>query len=390
MKIGTRTIKNVCIVGAGNIGHYLMALIGHNDWLSVNVLTSHVDGFSDAIESVDVTTGTSTVGRITKVSANPVDVIPESDIIIFAVPSNAYAHYAEIVYPYVSEGVILGFIPGSGGPEFVFADFVQKKRCKIFGTQRVPSGTKVVERGVRVHSLGNRKDSRVAAIPQEITEDVCCFLTAAIGINTMPLKNYLAVTLTPSNPIVHTCRLYGLFHDYESGRSWPEKLHLYSTWDDLSSAMLLGCDDELTLLRKEMVDISLEGLLSLREHYEVGRNAGDAKADISRLTAKMRSLPFLKDFAPMALNKGGRYIPDLSTRYFTEDFPFGLCIIKSFCEICRVTTPFIDKVLSWYEKLMSVSYSADGRFVGKDLRDLPLPQNQGLLTTDAIVKFYSR
>ena len=41
------------------------------------------------------------------------------------------------------------------------------------------------------------------------------------------------------------------------------------------------------------------------------------------------------------------WIPDFESRYFTEDFPFGLQYIKSIAEQNDVLTPTIDKVLAW-------------------------------------------
>ena len=78
------------------------------------------------------------------------------------------------------------------------------------------------------HKLGRRIPfMRFAAIPASITEDVCKLFTDLIGIHTIALPNYLSVTLTPSNPILHTSRLYGLFHDYHEGMTWDEPLSFY-------------------------------------------------------------------------------------------------------------------------------------------------------------------
>lgn len=386
--IGNKKISTVCIVGAGNEGHYFMALMGSKSWLKVYVLTSNANGFSDVIKSTNTTTGEVAFGRVCRVSERPEDVIPEADVIIFTTPSNAYQHYANVIYPYVKEGTVLGFIPGTGGPEFIFRDFISQKKCRIFGTQRVPSGTKLVKRGCSVDSLGSRKDIRIGAIPRSITKDVGAFIHEAIDIDVVELDNYLSVALTPSNPILHTTRLYSLLKDYKRGDGWKEKLHMYSDWNDLSSEMLLGCDNELHLCCDRLCQLPTEGVLPLREHYEIDAVAGST--DVEKMTKKIRTLPYLKDFVPMVADGRGLYVPDFTTRYFMEDFPFGLCIIKSFCDICQVRTPHIDQVLSWYERIMAVSYFRDGLFVGKDLEKLPLPANFGLDNISKIINFYSR
>lgn len=387
--IGGKRVLKVCVVGAGNIGHYLMALIGANDWIKVNVLTSNADGFSDTVSSVNVTTGEVTSGRVDIVSTDPADVIPGSQMIIFAVPSNGYQTWADAVFPYVSDSTILGFMPGSGGPEFVFKKFIDEKHCKIFGTQRVPSGTKVVERGRRVESLGNRKDMKIGAMPRSITEDVCAFFRETMKINAVPLRNYLSVTLTPTNPVIHTSRLYGAFHDYKRGEGgWNERLHMYSNWDELSAKMLLGCDKELHQCCDKLSGMDLSAIVPLREHYEIDTMQG--KDDIEKLTKKMRILPFLKDFLPMRKDERGLFVPDTTTRYFHEDFPYGLCILKSFCCICGVATPTMDEILKWYENIMDVSYFNGAAFEGEDLQSLPLPQHMGWKTCRDVISFYDR
>lgn len=82
------------------------------------------------------------------------------------------------------------------------------------------------------------------------------------------------------------------------------------------------------------------------------------------------------------------YVPDFNSRYFKEDFPYGLCIIKSFCEIVELNTPMIDEILLWYEAINGLNYYMEGKFEGKDLTDLLLPQNYGLMCVEDIVEFY--
>lgn len=68
--------------------------------------------------------------------------------------------------------------------------------------------------------------------------------------------------------------------------------------------------------------------------------------DASSLTRKIRSIEAFKVVkSPMKLTDSG-WIPDYSSRYFTEDFPYGLKFIKMLAE-GKVDTPTIDKVLAW-------------------------------------------
>ena len=48
---------------------------------------------------------------------------------------------------------------------------------------------------------------------------------------------------------------------------------------------------------------------------------------------------------------GGKYIPDLDSRYFTEDFECGTFYIRDTARQHGVETPAIDLVCAWYEQL---------------------------------------
>lgn len=384
--IKNKIIKNICIIGAGNVGHYLMALLGANEDITINVLTSNAENFHSHIESLNTHSGEITVGRINKVSINPKDVISSSDMILFTVPRNVCSYYLEKIYDYTPAGTFLGFIPGSGGVEFLAQKFVLNKNCIVFGSQRVPSGTKVVERGRLVNSLGNRKDIRIAALNPIYTEPICNFFEKTMGIKTIKLPNYLSVTFVPSNQILHTSRLYGLFHNFKEGDEWDSCLSFYRKWDDFTSEILLSCDDELQQCCNSLDKLDLKGVLSLKEHYEIKDVKG--KNDIERMTKKICSLDYLKDNAPMVKNENGKYVPDFNSRYFQEDFPYGLCVLRSFINVCIGKSIAMDSILKWYSKVMKKEYYVNDIFCGKDLRNLPLLENYGIHSVSEIYEYY--
>lgn len=374
--IGEKIIKNICIVGGGNVGHYFLANFGKNENVSMRLLSSTPAVFGNQIESLDVTKDVLTVGKLDKVSADPAEVIADADMIIFTAPSNSYISLLKKIYPHTAEGTVLGFVPGTGGVEFLARDFIVNKKCPIFGTQRVPSGTKVVQKGVRVESLGNRKDIRIAGIPGSITRDVCCMFEMLMGIHSIALPNYLDVAFTPSNPILHTSRLYGLFHDYRDEDSWDEKLAFYSNWDDISSETLIGADSELQACCRKLERYDLTECLSLKDHYEI-YDGTPGQTDVQKMTNKIRKLRYLKDYAPMCQNAQGKWIPDFTTRYFTEDFPFGLCLLENYCKICGVNAVMMQKIIAWVKSFISIDYTC-----------LPLPENYGLKSIDDIYHYF--
>nr|WP_268064265.1 hypothetical protein [Clostridium estertheticum] len=55
----------------------------------------------------------------------------------------------------------------------------------------------------------------------------------------------------------------------------------------------------------------------------------------------------------------------------------------------EVKTPFIDKILMWFESFFGVEYYVNGSFVGKDLKGLPLPQNFAIKSIEDVFAYYN-
>ena len=104
----------------------------------------------------------------------------------------------------------------------------------------------------------------------------------------------------------------------------------YEEWDEESSRILFECDDELRKICNKLDKLNLEEVVSLKEYYE-------SKTE-EKFANKLKSIKSFKGIkAPMIKSKG-KYIPDYESRYFTEDFPYGLLIIKWFALICDIIT----------------------------------------------------
>ena len=108
----------------------------------------------------------------------------------------------------------------------------------------------------------------------------------------------------------------------------------------------------------------------------------------SVLSNKIRTAPGFQGIgSPIVACEGG-YIPDLSSRYFIEDIEFGLCIIKSFAELCKIETPKLDEVIIWSQRLLKKEYLIDNQLKGRDSKELLIPQNRGINTKEQLIDFY--
>ena len=112
----------------------------------------------------------------------------------------------------------------------------------------------------------------------------------------------------------------------------------YSSWTDEASDLLIKMDIEFFGLLDKL-GVSTEHLPTLLQHYEV--------QDAESLTQKIKNIPaFSNILSPMKQTPNG-WVPDFESRYFTEDFPFGLRFIYELAHANNINTPNIDKVYQW-------------------------------------------
>lgn len=370
---------NICILGGGNIGTLIIGDIGVRKDISVRLLTSRPDEWNHIIDVCDNDGAIKHSGKLDVISSNPEDVISDADIIISTLPSHMFPEAAKRIKPFVKVGAWIGMMPGTGGSEFYCNELIEMG-CTMFGFQRVYGICRIKEYGKSVYELSKKKELYIAAIPNQNTGEVCKVMEHLFNVKCNPLANYLDITLTPSNSLLHTTRLYELFQNYKEGVYFDKIINFYTEWTDESSRLFIDCDEEVQTLCRVMDGIDLAGVQSVTEYF-------DAET-AQQMTTKIRNIVALKNIqTPMVITENG-YIPDFKSRYFLEDFPFGLCIIKSFCEIVKHKTPSIDKILMWFEKIFGVEYYVDGRFEGKDLKSLPLPGNFGVSSVEDVIAYY--
>lgn len=200
----------------------------------------------------------------------------------------------------------------------------------------------------------------------------------------IPIKkypNYLAVAFTPSNPILHTARLYSMFKDCTLLTKLPRMIKFYSEWTDFSSEILIKMDDELNRIIKKLPNIDLSCHVNLRDYYE--------SQSAEEMTKKITAIQSWHNIDAPIVKENNCYLIDRTSRYFIEDFNYGLCNLKGFAEIVEVETPTMDAVLEWYQKISGIEFfDAEKKFKGAGLCKSGVPQNFGISTIDDIERFY--
>lgn len=330
----------ITVIGGGNIGTLIaaeMAYKGHE----VTVFTSHSPRWQCELtiwKSDDTLWRT---GKIALATSDLEEAVRGAELIWVTLPAQMFGAIARKLEPLVQPGQMVGVVPGAGGAEFAFHCLIEKG-CVFFGLQRVHSIARLKEYGRSVYMLGRKSSLQVGAIPTVQTEKIAAMLAQQFDLPCQALPNYLCVTMTPSNPILHTSRLQTMFADWQEGRSYPRNILFYEEWTDASSQRLLAMDDELQTLC-ERIPLPLETVRSLRDYYESSTKEA--------MTKKIRSIAAFKGLPSPMKEENGAWLPDLSSRYFTSDFSFGMKVLKEIAALFQVPTPQMDAVWDWYARL---------------------------------------
>ena len=335
---------NITIVGGGNIGTQFAVHCASKQH-QVMIYTSKPELFRSHLYIVDEKGATIQEGDIVGATSDAAKAFGDADIIFVTVPAFCMKDTADKIYPYVQEGTKIGLIPGTGGGECAFRKCLEKG-VVLFGLQRVPSVARLVEYGESVCAAGYRKELHVAALPHHNTEEIRDMISGVFDMPCIALPGYLNLTLTPSNPILHTTRLRTLFKDYHEGVTYDSVPLFYEEWDDDTSELLFACDDEVQKICKVLDCFDLSYVKSLKIHYE--------SETPEQLTNKISSIQSFKGLKTPAVEVNGRYIPDLLSRYFTADFSYGLEILIQVADFIGVDVPHLKETMNWYDSISLV------------------------------------
>lgn len=370
---------NVCIVGGGHIGTTLLCYIKHaHPEYRVTMFTRHPERFAKNIKCNDIEGKFSYSINADCISNNANQAAGGAEIVFIALPHFAVEKAFDDIAPFVSDTAFIGVLPGGGGCEFFFKKYFKRNQT-LFGFQRVPFTAKLLQYGTETN-LKSWKPFSVVGTLQRNRIDVACEKIELCGLKTQKASNFLEVALTPTNPILHTSRTYELFGRYDKEHEFAEKSKFYVGWTDDASETLFAMDDELHTLLDAMPVIDTSAIIRLSEHYE--------SPTISMMTSKINSIAtFQSVYAPMK-EQNGKFIADTDSRMFTEDFPWGLLVIRSYFEYFGIKAPMMDKLLNWYADYMSLDWYENGSLCGKDLKTTGAIQNYGFTNKDDLLALY--
>jgi hypothetical protein len=257
----------------------------------------------------------------------------------------------------------------------------------IFGFQTLPWACRIQEFGKRVIILGTKEQVDLTAWPSDMAPIISTRLQELLGMTINSTANFLSLTLADTGQLIHPGIMYGLFHDW-NGQPYDTPRLFYQGVDDVIAVALQQMSNEIQSLRTAFEGyyptLDLSAVRSLVDWLKLSYHANIA--DSSTLQSCFTTnTSYSGLLAPMQKTDTG-FIPDFQARYLSEDVPYNLLVTRGIAELAGVSTPVIDKVLSWAQERLEKEYLTSGKMQGADLHNTRSPQRYGFINLDQFMQ----
>lgn len=325
----------VCICGGGNLGHVVAGFVAARQGFEVSMLTRHPKRWGRRLV-IDCPDGTLT-SKLTIVSDDVEATVGQADLVLLCLPGFAIRQTLLQIRNALKPGTAVGSVVSSTG-FFFQAMEVLPPQVPLFGLQRVPFIARVEKYGHRARLLGYKPGLSMAVEHTTNGEELRQQVELMLGTPTTLLSNFYEVSLSNSNPLLHPSRLYDLWGQWQPGQVSTVVPLFYEEWTERAAEIYLSLDAELQQLLR-VLPVRKGSIPSVLDYYE--------SSNAASLAAKLRSIDAFKGIkAPMRAVEGG-YVPDFQSRYFTEDFPYGLALVQRLARQHGISTPVTDNLCRW-------------------------------------------
>lgn len=332
----------ICICGGGNLGHVVAGFIAAQKKHEVCLLTRHPELWSQDL-IIEAPAETTYSGHLNGLFSNAEQAVSDADIILLCLPGYAIRETLLQIKDYVQSDAAVGSVVSSTGFFFEAMQLLPASQ-PLFGFQRVPFISRIIEYGHKARLMGYKDSLNLAIERTEHPEQLRDTLADMLQTPILLLGSYYEASLSNSNPLLHPSRLYTLWKDWHEGDIYPRVPFFYEEWTEETAQLYIQMDNELQSLL-DLLPVQKGSIATVLDYYE--------STDAVSLAKKLRSIEAFKGIlSPMKQVEGG-YIPDFQSRYFTEDFPYGLAIIHRLAHEKGVPSPSIDMVYDWGTKMLN-------------------------------------
>jgi hypothetical protein len=390
-KDGTEAMKvdKITICGGGNGAQTLLPIAARNLGCAVDLYAPLGDEAQRLRVGVEAHGGLEVYGAVQaqarprRVSADPAEVIPGSEVVVLVLP--AFAHEATLrqIARYLERGAWVGAIPARGGFDYSAVPVLHgagREDVALFGLQTLPWACRIEAYGRQVHVLGVKKAVTAASRPAARIGQIAPLLERMLGLPIRAAGSLLALTLANTGQLIHPGIMYALFARWD-GNPLPEAPLFYQGLDAAGAEVLAGLSDDVQAIRARLEGrLDLSAVQPLRDWLL--RAYGEAIADPSSLhSAFVSNSAYAGLKAPVREVAPGRFMPDFTARYLSEDVPFGLAASRAIAGLAGVETPAMERVIAWAGERLGRDY------LGRDADQARVPQKYGLDSLEQLIAF---
>ena len=333
-------MKKVCICGGGNLGHVCAGHMAATGDFEVSLLTRHPERWQNTLTIGRPAGREPLVGRLARISDNPQKVVSDVDIVLLCLPGYAIRQTLMGIREHLSDKASVGSVVCNTGFFFQALELLPEN-VPLFGLQRVPFISRVESYGRSARLLGYKESLAMAVEHATDKEPLRQMAERMFRTPVHLLANHYEASLSNSNPLLHPSRLYDLWHDWRDGIVYPRVPLFYEEWTDNAARLYIDMDNELQALLARL-PVRKGAIPAVLAYYQ--------STDAALLAAKLRSIEAFKGIlSPMKAVDGG-FIPDWDSRYFTEDFPYGLAFIRKTAATHGIPTPTMDRIFAWWHR----------------------------------------
>lgn len=396
---------SICVCGGGNASHVYMSLLSSRGY-TVNVFADFGDeaerlkkakdecGGVTIADRVDPNNPKEIKGTVSKISKDPAEIFPISDVVLISLPSFAFKPILDKMKPHLKDGTIIYYLPGQGGCDFIIRkempDELASGKLTFASAMPMPFNCRIKDYGKLVDLAAFKNEFDLAAFPGKDGAKAGTLFSDLFGKPVNVGGSMAALHLLGANPNIHPARVYGMWGKWDGKTPYPENPLFYETWDDWSAKLADGISDERCAVWKAIVKQSGGAagkdtdVKPIREY--IYQCYGKAIKDPSSTKGVFATNDGYKGFrCPMKEVPGG-WVPDFANRYFSEDFPESFAIYKGLADLVGVSTPTIDTCFLWAQPYMGKEYvtgrPGSAKLNGKDAMSTKAPQAFGYDTLD--------
>lgn len=377
--------KQLVVCGGGSSAHTLIPLL-KDSIFDVSIYTSKPEKWHNQIDLEWHDPLGKVLGRysnfIKKASNNPQELIPQADYIVFCMPVHKYRVCLHEIAPYINKDkeVFVGTVYGQAGFNWMVDEIKEQQSLDnvvTFAFGLLPWICRIIEYGHVGVTYGGKSVNYAACFPKSYFNQLNEELFENIGFKwfgkgqTEQSDNFLSLTLSVDNQIIHPSRCYSLTKVH--GNSWENKEDVpmfYRDYDDFSAEMLKNLDNDYTKIREAIKRLfpdkpftHMLDYLSL-EHFSYKSVSKDIKDSF------VNSPTLTSINTPVKQNSQGKWELDSECRFFLDDIYYGVLIAKWFAEKLDIKVPTIVEILRWAEQMRNEHFLDETDIILINSKDL--------------------